>query len=33
VERTLYPDVIARVMASLAEGEEPVSAVVTVEES
>jgi phosphoribosylglycinamide formyltransferase-1 len=33
VERTLYPDVIARVMASLAQGEEPVSAVVTVEES
>jgi phosphoribosylglycinamide formyltransferase-1 len=33
VERTLYPDVIARVMASLAEGEEPVSVVVTVEES
>jgi phosphoribosylglycinamide formyltransferase-1 len=33
VERTLYPEVIARVMASLAQGEEPVSAVVTVEES
>ena len=33
VERTLYPDVIARVMASLARGDEPVSVVVTVEES
>ncbi len=33
VERTLYPEVIARVMASLAQGEEPVSVVVTVEES
>lgn len=33
VERTLYPDVVARVMASLAQGEEPVSVVVTVEES
>jgi phosphoribosylglycinamide formyltransferase-1 len=33
VERTLYPEVIARVMASLAQGEEPVSAVVAVEES
>ncbi len=33
VERTLYPDVVTRVMASLARGEEPVSVVVTVEES
>jgi phosphoribosylglycinamide formyltransferase 1 len=33
VERTLYPEVIARVMASLAQGEEPESVVVTVEES
>jgi phosphoribosylglycinamide formyltransferase-1 len=33
VERTLYPEVIARVMASLARGEEPVSGVVAVEES
>jgi phosphoribosylglycinamide formyltransferase-1 len=33
VERTLYPEVVARVMASLAQGEEPVSVVVTVEES
>lgn len=32
VERALYPDVVARVMASLARGEEPVSVVVTVEE-
>jgi phosphoribosylglycinamide formyltransferase-1 len=32
VERTLYPDVVARVMASLARGEEPVS-VVAVKES
>jgi phosphoribosylglycinamide formyltransferase-1 len=33
VERTLYPGVIARVMASLARGEEPISGVVAVEES
>jgi phosphoribosylglycinamide formyltransferase 1 len=33
VEQALYPEVIARVMASLARGEEPVSVVVTVEES
>jgi phosphoribosylglycinamide formyltransferase-1 len=33
VERTLYPEVIARVMASLAQGEEPSSVVGTWEES
>jgi phosphoribosylglycinamide formyltransferase-1 len=33
VERTLYPGVIARVMASLAQGEEPSSVVGTWEES
>ncbi len=31
VERALYPEVIARVMASLARGEEPVSVIVTEE--
>lgn len=32
VERSLYPDVVARVMASLAQGLEPVSVVGTLEE-
>jgi phosphoribosylglycinamide formyltransferase-1 len=33
VERTLYPAVIARVMASLAQGEEPTSVALTMEEN
>jgi phosphoribosylglycinamide formyltransferase-1 len=33
VERTLYPEVIARVMASLAHGHEPTSVALTVEEN
>jgi phosphoribosylglycinamide formyltransferase-1 len=33
VERTLYPDVVARVMALLSRGEEPASLVDTLEES
>jgi phosphoribosylglycinamide formyltransferase 1 len=33
VERTLYPEVVARVMASLAQGEEPASAALTMEEN
>jgi phosphoribosylglycinamide formyltransferase-1 len=33
VERTLYPDVVARVMALLSRGEEPSSLVTTLEES
>jgi phosphoribosylglycinamide formyltransferase 1 len=33
VERTLYPEVVARVMASLAQGNEPTSVAPTMEES
>jgi phosphoribosylglycinamide formyltransferase 1 len=33
VERTLYPEVVARVMASLARGEEPTSVALTMEEN
>jgi phosphoribosylglycinamide formyltransferase-1 len=33
VERTLYPEVVARVMASLAQGDEPTGAVLTTEEN
>ncbi len=33
VERTLYPEVIARVMASLAQGAEPTSVALTMEEN
>jgi phosphoribosylglycinamide formyltransferase 1 len=33
VERTLYPGVVARVMASLAQGQEPTSAALTMEEN
>jgi phosphoribosylglycinamide formyltransferase-1 len=33
VERTLYPEVVARVMASLARGEEPMSVALTTEEN
>jgi phosphoribosylglycinamide formyltransferase 1 len=33
VERTLYPEVVARVMASLAQGEEPTSVALTMEEN
>jgi phosphoribosylglycinamide formyltransferase-1 len=33
VERTLYPEVVARVMASLAQGFEPTSVALTVEEN
>jgi phosphoribosylglycinamide formyltransferase-1 len=33
VERTLYPEVVARVMASLAQGDEPTSVALTMEEN
>jgi phosphoribosylglycinamide formyltransferase 1 len=33
VERTLYPEVVARVMASLAQGEDPTSVTLTMEEN
>ncbi len=33
VERTLYPEVVARVMASLAQGAEPTSVALTMEEN
>ncbi len=33
VERTLYPEVVARVMASLAQGQEPMSVTFTLEEN